>query len=104
MDQSAYFEQIRRKRREEILDAARAMILAAGMDSFNIQKLARRLDISAVTLYKYFKNSDDILLALQKEILGQWTPTYQNFSSGENALDDFLRFIEDFFADAMEQQ
>ena len=104
MDQSAYFEQIRRKRREEILDAARAMILAAGMDSFNIQKLARRLDISAVTLYKYFKNSDDILLALQKEILGQWTPTYQNFSSGENALDDFLRFIEDFFADAIEHQ
>lgn len=104
MDQSAYFEQIRRKRREEILDAARAMILAAGMDSFNIQKLARTLDISAVTLYKYFKNSDDILLALQKEILGQWTPVYQNFSSGENALDDFLRFIEDFFADAMEHQ
>ena len=79
MDQSAYFEQIRRKRREEILDAARAMILAAGMDSFNIQKLARRLDISAVTLYKYFKNSDDILLALQRRSSGNGRPHIKIF-------------------------
>lgn len=104
MDQSAYFEQIRRKRREEILAAARAMILAHGIDTFNIQQLARKLDISTVTLYKYFKNSDDIMSALQKEIIGQWKPLYQDFSSAGNALDDFLLYLEDFFMDALEHQ
>lgn len=47
------------------------MIVAQGIDTFNIQQLARKLDISTVTLYKYFKNSDDIISALQKEIIGQ---------------------------------
>lgn len=104
MDQSAYFEQIRRKRREDILAAARSMILAQGLDTFHIQQLAQTLDISTVTLYKYFKNSDDIISALQKEIIGQWKPVYLDVSSTGNALEDFLLYIEDFFMDVLEHQ
>lgn len=106
MDQSAYFEQLRRKRRTDILDAARAMILAQGLDTFNIQQLARTLDISTVTLYKYFKNSDDIIRALQQEIIGHWKPSYQNFASSRtaNALEDFLLYMESFFMDILEHQ
>lgn len=104
MDQSAYFEQIRRKRREEILAAARSMILSQGIDTFHIQQLARALDISTVTLYKYFKNSDDIISALEKEIIGQWKPVGQNASSTGNALEDFLLYIEDLFVDVLEHQ
>lgn len=104
MDQSAYFEQMRRKRRAEILSAARTMILARGIDTFNIQQLARELDISTVTLYKYFKNSDDIMSALQKEIIGQWKPAYLDFPSAGNALEDFLHYIDTFFMDALEHQ
>jgi len=69
MDQSAYFEQMRNKRKTEILCAARKLMLAFGPDAFNMQQLARTLDISTVTLYKYYKNSDDIVLALQQDIL-----------------------------------
>lgn len=104
MDQSAYFEQIRQKRRTDILAAARTMIVAQGIDTFNIQQLARKLDISTVTLYKYFKNSDDIISALQKEIIGQWKPAYRDFPSTGNALNDFLHFWESFFMDALEHQ
>ena len=54
MDQTAYFEQMRQKRRAEILAEARQMILAEGPMTFTMQNLSKRLDISNVTLYKYF--------------------------------------------------
>ena len=68
MDQSAYFEQMRIKRKTEILNTARNLMLANGPSAFNMQQLARTLDISTVTLYKYYKNSDDIVCALQQNI------------------------------------
>ena len=55
MDQAAYFNQMREKRKHEILTAARKMLLKDGTASFTMQKLAKKLDISTVTLYKYFK-------------------------------------------------
>ena len=57
MDQTAYFEQMRQKRRSEILETARQMILDQGLFSFSMQGLAQTLDVSTVTLYKYYKNS-----------------------------------------------
>lgn len=57
MDQTAYFEQMRQKRRSEILETARQLIMEQGLASFSMQGLAQTLDISTVTLYKYYKNS-----------------------------------------------
>ena len=59
MDQTAYFNQMREKRKKEILSAARKMLLKDGPASFTMQNLAKNLDISTVTLYKYFKNMED---------------------------------------------
>lgn len=64
MDQAAYFAQMRENRKNEILDATREMILAEGVLSFQMQQLAKRMDVSSVTLYKYFKNSRDVMSAL----------------------------------------
>ena len=69
MDQTAYFNQMREKRKKEILSAARKMLLKDGPASFTMQNLAKNLDISTVTLYKYFKNMDDVLSALKDEII-----------------------------------
>lgn len=52
MDQTAYFNQMREKRKKEILSAARKMLLKDGPASFTMQNLAKKLDISTVTLYK----------------------------------------------------
>ena len=57
MDQTAYFEQMRQKRRSEILETARQLIMEQGLASFSMQGLAQTLDVSTVTLYKYYKNS-----------------------------------------------
>lgn len=69
MDQTAYFNQMREKRKNEILTAARKMLLKDGASSFTMQKLAKKLDISTVTLYKYFKNMEDIMSAITDEII-----------------------------------
>ena len=69
MDQAAYFNQMREKRKYEILTAARKMLLKDGTASFTMQKLAKKLDISTVTLYKYFKNMEDVMTAIADEII-----------------------------------
>lgn len=69
MDQAAYFAQMRRKRRNDILDMAKALILDQGIASFQMQQLAREMDISGVTLYKYFKNSEDVVLELKERMM-----------------------------------
>ena len=69
MDQAAYFNQMRENRKNEILTAARKMLLKDGVVSFTMQKLAKKLDISTVTLYKYFKNMEDVMTAIADEII-----------------------------------
>lgn len=69
MDQAAYFAQMREKRKNEILDMTREMILSEGILSFQMQQLAKRMDVSNVTLYKYFKNSQDVMTALRDRTL-----------------------------------
>ncbi len=70
MDQTAYFEQMRQKRRSEILETARRMILDQGLFSFSMQGLAQTLDVSTVTLYKYYKNSTAIIEDLYQTTTG----------------------------------
>ena len=93
MDQTAYFEQMRQKRRAEILDAARQLILEQGVASFSMQQLARSLDISTVTLYKYFKNSQDVMRALHQYILQSGLFAAGTFPNQKNALEDLLQNI-----------
>lgn len=98
MDKTAYFEQMRRRRRDEILTAAREMILSQGVSAFNIQQLARSLDISTVTLYKYFKNADDIMLALKEQIIeGTCDMPFFAERISENALDSAMKLLHSFF-------
>lgn len=71
MDQATYFNQMREKRKAEILSVAGKLLIKEGPASFTMQKLAKALDISTVTLYKYFKNLEDIMSAIADEIIPQ---------------------------------
>lgn len=104
MDQTAYFEQMRQKRRDEILAAAKNLILKEGLDAFHMQRLARELDISTVTLYKYFKNSDDVMSAVQKQILDSGDLFMQRASVQKDAMERLLQTIRNFYMNALEQR
>lgn len=93
MDQTAYFEQMRQRRRTEILSCARDIILRDGPVSLTMQKLARTLDISNVTLYKYFKNINDIFYTLAQNAVapcGQW------FRPSQDSEEPLKRFLQNY--------
>ena len=53
--------------RETILSIARDMADQGGMDNLNIRSIAKKAGVASGTVYNYFSNKDEILLALTKE-------------------------------------
>ncbi|MFH1029178.1 MAG: TetR/AcrR family transcriptional regulator [Pseudomonadota bacterium] len=55
--------------RQEILDAAREILLAEGYAYLSMRRIAERIEYSPTTIYHYFNNRDDILYHLCVETL-----------------------------------
>ena len=104
MDQAAYFNQMREKRKHEILTAARKMLLKDGTASFTMQKLAKKLDISTVTLYKYFKNmADEIIPRTVALTLDENEKIIQSYSH-ISPLEQFLQLFHSFFYEILKHK
>ena len=65
---SKYREEFRR----EILAEARELFITEGYEKFTMRKLAGKIDYSPPTIYLYFKNKDDLLLAICEEVAEQY--------------------------------
>jgi AcrR family transcriptional regulator len=64
--QSASLERRERQKRDlrqAILEAAGKEFLEHGYESFSLRRVAERIGYSATTIYLYFQNKDDLLLA-----------------------------------------
>jgi AcrR family transcriptional regulator len=57
-------EQIRRERREQILEAARQVFVERGFHATRMSDVARAAGVSQGTVYHYFDNKDDLFIAL----------------------------------------
>jgi AcrR family transcriptional regulator len=57
----------RAQRREQILAAARHLLLTRGIDRTTITNIAARVELSAATLYTYFPSKEVIMAALSAE-------------------------------------
>ncbi len=55
------------KLRETLLDMAHNIAETEGIDKINIRTIAKKTGIASGTVYNYFSNKDDILLALTEE-------------------------------------
>ncbi len=53
--------------REEILVAARELLLEVGPEAISLRQVARRADFSPAALYNYFSSRDEIIVALFDE-------------------------------------
>lgn len=49
---------------EQIVEAALALTLEAGLDTLTMAALARRLDVGVMTLYSYFRSRSELLSAM----------------------------------------
>jgi AcrR family transcriptional regulator len=57
----------RRETRQEILAAARELMLEVGPEALSLRQVARRADFSPAALYTYFENRDELIAALFAE-------------------------------------
>jgi AcrR family transcriptional regulator len=61
----------RKDTREEILAAARELLLEVGPEAISLRQVARRADFSPAALYTYFSSRDEIVAALFAESFGR---------------------------------
>lgn len=59
---------IREEFRQEILNEARALFLKDGYDKFSMRRLAEQIGYTPTTIYRYFKDKDDLLYAICEEV------------------------------------
>ncbi len=74
--------------KELILKEARALFLDEGFEKTSIRKIADRIEYSPTTLYLYFQDKNDLLLALHQE---SFTHLFQSLSSVASEPDAFAR-------------
>jgi AcrR family transcriptional regulator len=76
--------QAKEEQRSRILAEAIALFVEEGYAGFSMRKLAQRLHFTATTLYGYFKNKDDLLLAIIDQGYGLFRQ-HLNVASGDPA-------------------
>ena len=54
-------------RRNQILDAARALLFSLGINNISISKISKRAELGVGTIYFYYKSKEEIFAALQEE-------------------------------------
>jgi AcrR family transcriptional regulator len=57
--------------RQDILDAARQILLEEGPNHLSMRRIARRIEYTPTTIYLYFKDKADLLFHLCEEVYGK---------------------------------
>lgn len=73
-----------------ILKEARALFLQEGFEKTSIRKIADRIEYSPATIYLYFKDKNELLLALHQE---SFTHLFESLSSVASVPDAFERLV-----------
>ncbi|GAB4024609.1 TetR/AcrR family transcriptional regulator [Spirosoma koreense] len=77
--------------KNEILQASLNLCLQYGIRQMSIQKLVESLNISTKTVYKYFKNKEELLEAVLYRYHGEQYQLLKNLPAGKNAACLFFR-------------
>lgn len=80
--------------RETLLQCARTLVDIKGIDCVSIRSIAQKADVSVGTVYNYFSNKDEILLALTQQY---WEQALLSIKVKVTA-DSFCGQLEEIFA------
>jgi len=99
-------DQFRARTREEILVAAKELILEKGITGVTIMDIAKKAGISRVTLYKHFNSIHEIALEIQIRILSEFAannaPYEAENKTGAERLQVLLDGFSNYFKDHRE--
>jgi AcrR family transcriptional regulator len=76
--------------RQRILDAAREIVVRDGVKSLSMRALASKVDYSPAAVYKYFRNKEAILKALQEEGWALAAQVHAQTSEGAHSIPEQL--------------
>lgn len=83
--------------RREILNAARELFIKEGCEKFSMRKFADKIGYSPTTIYLYFKNKDELLLAICEEVSEEFLTNLRHIrASQSNPLDALRQALLDF--------
>ncbi|WP_445665757.1 TetR/AcrR family transcriptional regulator [Fodinibius sp. AD559] len=67
--------------KEQIIEAARNVLLSEGYRSFSLRKIARKIDMSATSIYLHFENKDDLVHTLMEQSIERLNNQLQQAAS-----------------------
>ncbi len=91
-------------RRDQILDAARKLLFSHGIEKISINKISKEAELGVGTIYFYYKNKEDIFIALQEEGLALLFAIIQKIAAKPIEADHKLRQIASAYYDFTETQ
>jgi AcrR family transcriptional regulator len=87
------------ERKRQILDAARDLLFAEGLQATSVNKIAKNAELGVGTIYSYFKNKEEIFAALQQEGIELLHARAKKAISREKDASDRLRAIAGSYLD-----
>ncbi len=72
---------VRERRRQELVDAARALFLERGFDQVMIDDIADECGVTRRTVYRYFPTRDHVALAVEVDLLERWGVLLEGLSA-----------------------
>ncbi|MGX1808153.1 TetR/AcrR family transcriptional regulator [Nocardia sp. NPDC055321] len=83
--------QNREQKREEIIAAAQRLLIEDGFESASTARIAKTAGVTVNTIYWYFQDKDELLIAVLDRILGEALATYAEIA--DRPLSDRLLWV-----------
>lgn len=85
------------KVKDQIIEGALEILSTEGYDSLSMSKLGARMDMTAANLYNYYKNKNELLIAIHKKTFGMlYEKMKENVESAEDPREKISRLVDAF--------
>ncbi|HEX6982334.1 MAG TPA: TetR/AcrR family transcriptional regulator [Balneolaceae bacterium] len=87
------------KRREQILDAAEEVIFGKGIEQSTMSEIAEKAELSKGTIYLYFKNKNELYLAITQRGSDILNDCFARIFAGDHTGIELIRLIGEIYLD-----
>jgi len=97
-------EREKQRRRTQILEAAKTLVLREGVFAVSVQRIAEVAELSVGTIYLYFKGKEEIFAVLQEDILNMLYGEIYTAAGREGSCTEKLFSIADAYREFSRRQ
>ena len=88
-------ERLREQTDRKIMKATLGIVISDGIGAVTIEEVARRSGVAKTTIYRRYRNADDLLQRIQPEVAG--LPNFNDLKPSRSGLATMLRRIQNCF-------